>query len=105
MLRIGMTADITQGFLGDAINLNLSAWRKMHSFIERLIADKAILEFALRRGVFDRMGQRKLQSRGQPHVLQRRRTEIFANSSHFLRDRFNLVPELRNVYRRALPAV
>src|ERR1043166_38307 len=82
----GVTADVAQSFLSDAINLNLRIGRQAEFFIQRIIAYKLTVELAIGRRVFDCMRQRKLQSRRKSDILQRRRTQVLTDPADFLRD-------------------
>ena len=55
-----MAADIAQGLLSDAIDLDLLVGWKVQFFIQRVVAREFVFELAIGRGMLNRVSQRKL---------------------------------------------
>lgn len=92
VMRLGMARDVAEGFLHDAVKLNLFDLGELQAVFEIGRAIKLISKFFRRRQLGYGVAQGPFERRQKADVRQHRRAEVFANVANLVRDAFDLAP-------------
>ena len=94
VVRLSVARDVVEGFLHDAIKLDLFNLRQLQAVFEVGRAIELISEFLCGGQLGYGVAERPFERRDEADVGQHRRAEVFANVANLVRDAFDLAAQM-----------